>query len=270
MMKTLSIPTFTAICLLIMTICTSVAVAQAPERIRTIEDLNSIRNFRNRDFSRNYVLMNDLDFADPNSYASNTVNKALRPLDNADPTATGAAVVSDPADGKNPGFAPITAANNPFTGTFDGNGFTISNLYISSTSVTWPGLFGRIEGGSVRNLVLVNAYVKGAAGSRVLSGGGLVGWNNNGNIQNCSVTGAVAVTGENSINIGGLVGYNDGTIQNCYATVTVSVTGESSINAGGLVGYNNSRNITNCYATGAVSVTGSGSINAGGLAGGNN
>ena len=86
MMKMFSIPTFTAIYLLIMTVCTSVAVAQTPTQISTIEALNNIRN----NLGGSYVLTKSLDFAQGSSYASGTVNKAFRPLDNADPTVAGA------------------------------------------------------------------------------------------------------------------------------------------------------------------------------------
>ena len=246
-MKTLSIPTFTAICLLIMTICTSVAVAQT--QISTIEDLNNIRN----NLNSNYVLMNDLDFNDDASYANATANKA-----NYTPN------TDDPATATNAGWAPIGNNNTNstrFIGGLEGNGFTISNLYINRNG-TEVGLFGatgklagRVGKGVVQNLGLLDAYVKGENTVGTFAGV------NFSTIQNCYATGTVAGTSY----LGGLVGvnksYSIGIITNCYAAVTVSGTGD---NVGGLIGEINTSSISNCYATGAVSGTGD---NVGGLIG---
>ena len=89
--------------------------------IATIEDLNRVRYT----LDGNYVLMNDLDFNEDNSYINPTANKAIyTPNDMADITMA-----------TNAGFRPIGTNANSFTGTFDGNGFTISNLYINRTAV---------------------------------------------------------------------------------------------------------------------------------------
>jgi hypothetical protein len=89
--------------------------------------------------------------------------------------------------------------------------------------------------------------------------GGLVGENDyNGIITNCYSTGSVS--GERDV--GGLVGFNNfGEILNCYATGRI--TGNNYV--GGLVGYNKYGTITNCYSTGIVD----GNNYVGGLAGGN-
>ena len=219
-----------------MTIFTSVAVAQTP--ITTIEELNSVRN----DLTGSYVLMNDLDFAEDDSYDDATANKtAYRPLNNADPAAVGAAVVSDPADGLNPGFTPIGDNSDDtnatrFTGTFDGKGFTISNLYINRGSTNDTGLFGYISNSSVGSVRLVDAYVRGNNDV-----GGLAGNNSGSTIENCSVTGTIRGTNT----VGGLVGENFDTIRNCYTTGNTS----GNVSIGGLVG-DNSGTIENCYATG--------------------
>ena len=270
-MKTFSIPTLTAICLLIMTICTSVAVAQT--EINTIEDLNNIRD----NLDGNYVLTKDLDFAQGSSYATGVVNKAYRPLDNAAPTANGAVVV-DAADGQNPGFVPIgdnssNSAATRFTGTFNGNGFTISNLYVNIASSGYfarAGLFGTIgERGKVLNIGAINTYAKAEGtgadlvrGERVLSSGGLVGYNS-GTISNCYATGRASGTGFGQLSVGGLVGSGSfSNIINCYATTAVSGTASLTVSKGGLFGGGSS-NIINCYATGTVN----GNTGAGGLVG---
>ena len=138
----------------------------------------------------------------------------------------------------------------PFTGIFDGKGYTISNLKIAASEKDYIGLFG-CAGGQICNLSVGNVNVTGSG--RV---GGLVG-SNSGSITSCYATGTVS--GIDGL-VGGLVGSNGGKITFCYATGTVSGGGT----VGGLVGYN-FLSITSCHATGAVG----GSFNVGGLAGKN-
>jgi len=147
--------------------------------------------------------------------------------------------------------------NKPFTGTFDGNGHTISNFTYDSNGVNGIGLFGYVEGenAEIKDLGLINANIgAGTQGSYV---GSFVGWLVNATISNCYVYGG-SVSGTTIL--GGLVGWNDsGTISNCYARG--NVTGDSYL--GGLVGYNKSGTISNCYAMGSVT----GDLVLGGLVG---
>ena len=164
----------------------------------------------------------------------------------------------------------------PFTGVFDGNGFTISNFtYTSRTSSI--GLFGYVNdiNSVIKNLTLINPDVNAGRDSV----GSLIGWLRSGAVTNCSVEGGNVsgvrevgglvgrslgtiincdVTGnvDGVLSTGGLVGSSLGTISDCNASV--SVTGIISF-TGGLVG-SNSRilvpyigKISNCYATGNVS-----------------
>jgi formylglycine-generating enzyme required for sulfatase activity len=142
-----------------------------------------------------------------------------------------------PADGQS-NWTAIGKSTGQFTGSFDGNGFTISNLAINRTT-TYQGLFGYTgTGGVIKNIGLVNCNVNGENYS-----GGVTGYNN-GTIQNCYISGSVS----GGTYSGGVAGYNNGTIQNCYTTSTVS----GSSNVGGVVGQNNNV-VQNCYATGSVS-----------------
>ena len=238
----------------------------AQTQISTIEDLNNIRN----NLTGSYELTISLDFASTNSYANPTNMAIYRPSSMADPTATNARVV-DAADGLNPGFVPISN----FTGTLNGNGFTIQNLYINTGAASYIGLFGQIgtptsSAGRIESIGLINAYVKG---SSVLHAGGLVG-RNFGEIINCFTTGTVSAAGTSDVNAGGLVGFSNSTMTNCYATAIVSGSASGTGNAriGGLVGFNNTSGIiSNCYATGAVfGAVDAGVLNQGGLVGYNN
>ena len=143
-----------------------------------------------------------------------------------------------------------------FGGVFDGNGKTVSNLYINDPNGTYVGLFGCTHY-IVKNVGVVGVYVRGR--SEV---GGLVG-GPGGIITNSYTTGWVI----GSANTGGLAG----TIWRCNilnsystATITTEPAGVDAWNIGGLVGgaYAGSI-ISNCYAAGAVTGTG----NVGGLVG---
>jgi hypothetical protein len=133
----------------------------------------------------------------------------------------------------------------PFTGTFDGQGHTISNLTILRPSSDAPqGLFGRVEG-VIKNLGLVNVLISG--GSTVGGIAGNVGWL--GRIINCFVTGNVKGVG----GVGGVAGTvsSYGRIANSYSSAVISgdsyVGGVSGSLGGSFGGY-----IENCYSTGNV------------------
>ncbi len=159
------------------------------------------------------------------------------------------------------GFAPVGVnVDFPFTGQFDGQNHTISNLTITRYFTDNVGLFGYIgSGGVVSNVGLVDGNV---IGNGVV--GGLVGYSN-GSIINAYATGIVR---SNSNDVGGLVGYNNGSIINAYATGNVDGCYDGCRdNIGGLVGYNsNSGTISNSYSSG---MTVSGYRSVGGLVGDN-
>ena len=168
-------------------------------------------------------------------------------------------------------WTPIGTKEDPFTGEFDGNGYTVSNFKIT-TGRAYVGLFGYNEG-VIKNLGVENFTVNVSYSGNVYAGG-LVGRNYGGSILNSYATGNVSATSSSSrAYAGGLVGENDGgSITNSYATGTVSATAISYsystyAYAGGLVGRN-SGDILNSYATGDVSATAShSSAYAGGLVG---
>ena len=111
------------------------------------------------------------------------------------------------------GWNPIGDNTNKFNGTFDGLGFTISNLYINRPSQDYIGLFGFESSSSfIRNLGLVNATVTGKDFV-----GGLVG-RKYGLIENSYAIGTIS----GNSTVGGLVGDNNAKIENSYATAEVS------------------------------------------------
>lgn len=158
----------------------------------------------------------------------------------------------------------------PFTGTLDGNGYTISGLGMDYEGGSYVGLFA-INNGTIKDLTVSgNAY-----GAQYV--GLLCGQNGEqGTILNCTATGTqvagtIGIYETNSeIAVGGLVGRNDGSIAHSYAEVG-NVKGRNYI--GGLVGQNYGK-ISECYAEGDVNNDyipnySTGRAYAGGLVGGN-
>ena len=188
-----------------------------------------------------YELLNDLDF-DTNGDGLITVT------DNTDFFSIGTR--------DSTGFVPIGRNDQEFTAIFKGNGHTISNLFINS-STTGVGLFHSInDSGRIEGVGLINAKVTGNHDvNDVNDVGALVGINK-GTVVNSYVTGTVS--GRTSV--GGLVGKNDNNGRVIASYSTASVTGSSSV--GALVGYNLSAIITS-YAIGKVSGSSQGLVGSG-------
>jgi len=153
------------------------------------------------------------------------------------------------------GFIPIgyIAA---FTGTFDGKGYTISDLFESRDGANNIGLFAETDGATISNVILADFDITGEDDT-----GALIGYSTDTTVSNVAVTGG-SVTGDGYV--GGLIGFDYGSIvSDCYTTCTVE--GNSCV--GGVFGYSYQTDTDDCYATGAVTGTSSSSANAGGLAG---
>ena len=147
---------------------------------------------------------------------------------NLDTDGDGSADADDTYWNDGSGWEPIGAANAGFAATFEGNGHTISNLFIDRSTATNVGLFGVVgEGGQIRNAALDDLSVTG--GGYV---GGLVGRLNGATVSGSSTTGTVAGS---SSRIGGLVGYGQNSvIEDSWSSASVAGTGSGR--AGGLVG----------------------------------
>ena len=175
-------------------------------------------------------------------------------------------------------WAPIGNSDNMYQGTFDGNGKTISNLYINATPRDYAGFFGFADNGSIKNITFDNAKVTSIAQLT----GILIGQANNSFIENiktsesCSVDGDKTVGGiagsvlgniikcenharANGANgayyVGGIVGRYGGydkSITSCANYGDVTSTGNC---VGGMVGYFDSGTIQNCANYGDVTGT---------------
>jgi len=148
-------------------------------------------------------------------------------------------------------WIPIGTRENRFHGTFNGNGFAISGVYINK-SKDEQGLFGAIDiKGEVKNLGVVASYIKGR--DKI---GGIAGINL-GTIYGCYFTGIV--TGFDDV--GGIVGESVSYIRNSYSGGLVTGTN----NVGGIAGSTFKNYIEYSYSTSIV--TGTKSNNVGGFVG---
>lgn len=151
-------------------------------------------------------------------------------------------------------FEPIgNVDSGAFTGSFDGNGFTISNLNVYSGK--YAALFGYNDG-LVKNVTLSSVSV---FGTKYIAG--VVAYNgSNATLQNCSVLGG-SIKSEGAISsvyAGGIVGYNAGLIQSNGAklenSANIDINSTTSIWSAGIIGYSSSTlNLTNCKNYGSVS-----------------
>ena len=149
-------------------------------------------------------------------------------------------------------WTPIGTSAYNYAGTFDGNGHTISGLFLNNTNKSYVGLIGYANGATIKNVGVIDSYLKGNQYA-----GGICGYGSNSTITNCYNTGTVSVSDSY---VGGICGYS-GTITNCHNTGRVSGSYQYS---GGICGY--SGTITNCYNTGTLSGT---MYNVGGICGSN-
>ena len=157
----------------------------------------------------------------------------------------------------------VGTETEPFKGTFDGKGYTITGLTIPTSDNEYMGLIGILDGGTVKNVNFASVTVVngkndvGTAVGRIINGGTVSGVR----VLDGTVSGAKRV--------GGVVGsiIADGSALNC--TNAATVTG-SVYNVGGIVGAayytktGKQMHITDCKNNGAVTSSGMG---AGGIVG---
>ena len=165
--------------------------------ISTPEELDAVRN----DLDGNYMLANDIDMS--GFYT----------------------------------FEPIgNETDGAFTGTFDGNGYSIKNLVLNYETYKYVGLFGYLDG-SVTNVRLDNADI---VGGRYV--GGFAGYaDGKGSVTGCSVSGQVHVKPTYFTSyLGGIVGRSECNIADCVNETVINMnyrTGSPTVYIAGIVGY---------------------------------
>lgn len=198
--------------------------AEDPWQISTAEQLYRIHD----DLTAHYILITDIDLS---AYENWTPIGAFQSLSDA----------PEDAEVPHPDYA--------FTGTFNGDGHTISNLTVSSDAPMGAGLFGCAAGTEngaayIRNFTLKNVNVSG-----FYLVGGAVGLQ----FMNCPVS-DIHLVGENTLTgmqgIGGIVGTGFDLISNCSATADIIVQGDDGACAGLIAGGTTMSSVKNCEVTG--------------------
>jgi len=209
----------------------------SPFLIATTEDLDNMRQYPTSAFKLSKdIIFTEADFAEGGAFYNN-----------------------------GEGFIPIGSYDTPFAGSFDGNGYTITGLYVNPTpkgSDLCAALFYRIQNATIQNLGMVNAQMNAAYGSYTDTycsySGTIAAFATSSAITNCYSTGSVSATMRYShatAYAGGLVAVMEdgGALSGCYNAATVY----GKTRAGGLVGYQKSESdqttISNCFNIGSVS-----------------
>ena len=178
--------------------------------------------------------------------------------------------LSNDIDLKSEEWTPIGRKDKAFQGTFDGCGYTISNLKIergvnNSSSNADMGLFGFTSDGKVMNFTLYNAFVK--AGIDV---GAIAGTPYTSSYSNITLAGDVKVEGYSYV--GGMFGKN---VYKGMENLTVRVNEGSYVKAesetyrtyvGGVIGFMGEGNIIISNVESNINVTGS-TCDVGGITG---
>ncbi len=161
------------------------------------------------------------------------------------------------------GFVSIGSDTSNFTGSFDGQGHTITGLTINRAGTNYVGLFGYTNGATISNVTLSGGSITGNDDV-----GALIGYMDGGSVSSASASATISGVSTGEANTGGLIGAVDGGVVS-GSSASGSVTG-AGYQVGGLVGYLfNGGTITQSYATGNVTGTGGSDGYIGGLVGGN-
>ena len=225
-----------------------IAAVAAPDPsatpIYTAQDLWNVRN----NLSGSYVLKNDIDLSAMNGGE----------------------------------WEPIgTSRSAAFTGTFDGQGYVIRNLKITSER-TYVGLFGYVNDAIIMNVGLENTSLDVNSAHEIYAGG-ICGFASSVSMTNCYNAGKVAMTSASNYvsSAGGILGFASlangaMAISDCYNLGAITVSSLSSASAGGIIGYVStstepsssfSLSVRGCYNAGDVSTASSATSSSGGIIG---
>ncbi len=198
--------------------------AEDPWQIATAELLNGIRN----DLTAHYILTADIDLSD---------------YENWEPIGAFQSLSDAPED------AEVPHPDYAFTGSFNGNGYKISNLTVISASPMGAGLFGCASGTERGEAYIGNFTLENVSVTGCYLVGGAVGLQ----FMNCKVS-DITLTGENKLagmqGIGGIVGTGFDLISNCSATADITIMGDDGACAGLIAGGTTMSSIEKCQVIG--------------------
>ena len=173
------------------------------------------------------------------------------------------------------GWDPIGKQEAPFTGTLDGQGHTIKNMWMKRPTTDYVGLFGFVDGATIKNVILnigTNAingqdYVGGIAGTARRShisccavsgsilcrnaGAGICAYTYSTEISECFTEGELTAIYESVSGIGNVD--KSSKISNCYSIMSLGGgTGNNYLYARAIGGGEQRGTITKCYFAGKV------------------
>ena len=189
--------------------------------ISTKEDLNNVRN----NLTGKYYLTQDIVFTE------------------ADFAAGGAFY------NEGEGWQPIGSEENPFSGTFDGNGHAIDGLRMGSEQESL-GLFAYVQNGTITNLCMRGDGIQMEDYRGVLYVGSVAGYVSDSVIRNCTNMSLISalISPYHDSHIGGIIGYAVGsTISGCKNKAELEINSHSFSDVGGIVGYVEESTVSNCY-----------------------
>ena len=160
---------------------------------------------------------------------------------------------------------PIGNEENPFRGTFNGSGYTISNIVIDGTNTQKLGLFGACENATIKNLGVSNIEISSldvVTEETSFALGGICAVVTNSEISQCFVKNVdekmFEVNTSKRAYVGGLVGMLAGSsrMSDCFSNTKMIVRNSGvspvDIHVGGLVGFSNNSHILNSYSAGNI------------------
>lgn len=161
--------------------------------------------------------------------------------------------LTDFLEDENPdqGWQPVGTSSAPFKGILDGNGKTISGLWINRSNTSYVGLFGYCNRATIKNLTIKDAEINGKTYVGVISG---YDYNHNkeGGVSNCILSGKV-----NGVkNVGGCTGYTyNGFFNGISSSVDIIGGDYTGGIAGGKDNYGANADITisNCFVNSTIS-----------------
>ncbi len=158
-------------------------------------------------------------------------------------------------------FTPIGTPQNPFRGTFDGNGHTITFSGAIAPESSYQGLFGYASGATIKNLQIEGALLsEPTSGNSEIYSGLLLGYGNNVTIENCEVLGTTDRDITKRSTIGALAGkLVGGSLKNVSARAVMvfspSPANSYTIKIGALLGVADNVTIEKAVVFGSLSLS---------------
>lgn len=167
-------------------------------------------------------------------------------------------------------WTPIGTEANPFKGSFDGDGHTISGLNITSCD-KYAGLFGYVAAGNISNVCLYNPTIEVNAESGNVYAGFLAGYVNAESQENSTYISKISISGGNakvssktgSVYCGAIAGYAQASsyaiidVSDCYVKADIKAVSEAKSAWSGLIAgeFNSNSSVTstirNCVVSGS-------------------